>query len=89
MGKNKPGKSSPKSAFAYVSIGMQLAATILICVIGGYKLDQYYKMTPVFLISGTFLGMVIGFYSLFKELISEKRDNNSGEDPEKDRYKWM
>lgn len=86
MGKNKQGKSSPKSAFAYASIGMQLAATILIFVIGGYKLDQYYKIAPVFLISGTVLGMVIGFYSLFKELVSDK---NNRKDPDKHKYKWM
>ncbi len=83
------GKGSPKSAFAYVSIGMQLAATILICVIGGYKLDQYYKMTPVFLISGTVLGMVIGFYSLFKELADDKSHQKDNEEPDKHKYKWM
>jgi F0F1-type ATP synthase assembly protein I len=89
MGKNKQGKSSAKSAFAYASVGIQLAVTILIFVIGGYKLDQYYKMTPVFLISGTVLGMVIGFYSLLKELISDKSDKNDNEEPDKNKYKWM
>ncbi len=89
MKKSKEGKSSPKSAFSYVSVGMQLAATILICVIGGYKLDQYYKKTPIFLILGTVLGMVVGFYSLIKDLIGKGRDRDNKEEPDKHKYKWM
>ncbi len=89
MKKSKEGKNPPKSAFSYVSVGMQLAATILICVIGGYKLDQYYKKTPIFLISGTVLGMVVGFYSLIKDLITKERDRENRKEPDKHKDKWM
>ena len=80
---------SPKNAFAYASIGMQLSATILIFVIGGYKLDQYYNKSPVFLITGTVVGMVIGFYSLLKELLGTSDYNSKTDDRDKNRHKWM
>ena len=80
---------SPKSAFAYASVGIQLSATILICVIGGYKLDQHYGKSPVFLITGTVVGMVVGFYSLLKELLSTGSYNSNSNDRDKNRNKWM
>jgi F0F1-type ATP synthase assembly protein I len=56
------------SIFAYSTIGIQLAATVLIFILGGYKLDDYLNRSPVFTTIGAVLGMVIGFYHLIKEL---------------------
>lgn len=52
----------------YSTIGIQLAATVTLFVIGGYKLDEHYNRAPVFTTIGALLGMVAGFYNLIKEL---------------------
>ncbi len=66
----------------YSTIGIQLAATVTLFVIGGYKLDEHLNRAPVFTTIGAFLGMVAGFYNLIKELNDigkrEKKKEKSG-----------
>jgi F0F1-type ATP synthase assembly protein I len=79
-------KSSTKQIFAYSSIGLQLAGTLLIFVYAGYKLDSHFKTTPWLLVCGTVLGMCIGFFSLFKELSGIDKGKQKEEES---RRKWL
>lgn len=83
-------KSSNRSLFAYSTIGIQLAATVVAFVIGGYKLDEYYDRAPVFITIGAFIGMGIGFYHLLKQLKgideAEKREKSRQNEVRK---KWL
>jgi len=81
---NKRG--SGQVVFAHITIGIQLAITILIFVLGGNWLDQRYGKSPLFLVIGTALGMGIGFYHLLKDLQSEESKDNKNK--EKKRVKW-
>ena len=75
--------------FAHITIGLQLAITILIFVLAGNWLDQRFKKSPLFLVIFTALGMGIGFYHLLKELqVEEKKDKNNPDSPERKRVKW-
>ncbi|MBN1495565.1 MAG: AtpZ/AtpI family protein [Spirochaetes bacterium] len=80
-------KKTTSSIFTYSTIGLELAATVTIFILGGNKLDDHFNRTPVFTIIGAFLGMAIGFYHLIKQLQNiearEKKDEN------KIRKKWM
>jgi len=80
-------KKSTSSIFTYSTIGLELAATVTLFILGGNKLDEHFNRTPVFTIIGAFLGMAIGFYHLIKQLqnieAKEKKDEN------KIRKKWM
>jgi F0F1-type ATP synthase assembly protein I len=80
-------KKTSGSIFAYSTIGIQLAATVTAFVVGGYKLDEYFAKSPVFISIGAFLGMAIGFYHLIKQMKSieqrEKKEEN------KERKKWL
>lgn len=78
--------TSNQFVFAHVTLGIQLAITIFIFVWIGYKLDLRYHTSPLFLIIGTVIGMVLGFYHLMKSLSSEqeKEDVRS----EKKSRKW-
>ncbi|MBN1533916.1 MAG: AtpZ/AtpI family protein [Spirochaetes bacterium] len=71
-------------------MGLQLAITVLAFLIGGYKLDNHYDRSPLFVTLGAFVGMVLGFYFLLKELKEiqreEKRDKERGDEK---RVKWM
>ncbi len=77
---------SGQVVFAHITIGIQLAITILIFVFAGNWLDQHFNKSPLFLVIGTALGMAIGFYHLLKELhegeVKEKKDD------ERKRIKW-
>ncbi|HOH68689.1 MAG TPA: AtpZ/AtpI family protein [Bacilli bacterium] len=86
-----PAKNTTRSVLAYSSIGLQLAGTILVFVYGGYRLDVYYSTTPGFLVAGAVLGLLIGFYSLIKELSAiEKRLKGHREEEEKKKgRKWL
>ena len=80
-----------KGPFAHITIGIQLALTILLFVYIGYKLDIHYDKSPLFLSIGTLFGLVIGFYMLLKELLTkdknDKNSNNNSDDNNK--IKWM
>ena len=82
--------NSSRNVFAHITIGLQLAITVLAFLIGGYKLDNYYDKSPLFVTLGAFIGMSLGFYHLLKELkgLSKKEKDDEKEDEEK-RAKWM
>ncbi len=84
-------KKSSGSIFTYSTIGLELAATILAFVFAGYKLDEYYDKSPVFISIGACLGMAIGFYHLIKQLQSIDRIEKieKGKAENKERKKWL
>jgi F0F1-type ATP synthase assembly protein I len=73
-------KKTDYAVFQYSTIGIQLAASVTLFVVGGYKLDEYLDRSPVFTIIGAFTGMGIGFYHLIKQLkemdVREKNKKN-------------
>lgn len=82
--------NTTKAAFAHITIGIQLAITVLIFVYAGYRLDLYYNTTPIFLSIGTVLGMALGFYHLIKDLQSSSKKDAKDDDEEKKRkVRWM
>ncbi len=83
-------KSSSRSIFAYSTIGIQLAATVIAFVIVGYKLDEHYNLSPVFITVGVFIGMGIGFYHLLKQLKGLDNLDKKEKSREKEvRKKWL
>ena len=79
-------KGSSQVAFAHITIGIQLAITILLFVFAGNWLDIRFKKSPLFLGIGTILGMGIGFYHLMKDLQSE--DSKEKHREKKESKKW-
>lgn len=80
-------KKTSYAVFQYSTIGIQLAATVTLFVVGGYKLDEYLDRTPVLTIIGAFAGMGIGFYHLIKQLKEIDAREKSKENQE--RKKWL
>ena len=82
-------KNSTRVVFANITIGLQLAITILLFVYIGHRLDLYYEKSPLFLALGTFIGMSIGFYHLYKELLDMgKREKEAKDKGVSVRKKW-
>ena len=86
-------KKTSGSILAYSTIGIQLAATVILFIIGGYKLDDYLKKSPVFTLIGAFAGMAIGFYQLIRQLNqierTEKNEKNEKNEENEERKKWL
>lgn len=63
----------------YLSIGIQLAATMVVYVGIGWLIDRWQDTTPVFLIVGSVVGMIAFFAQLMrvtKELSAKNRKPN-------------
>ena len=56
-------QSGPAASAAYSLLGSVLLLSII-----GYSIDQYYESSPVYLIIGLSLGILIGFYELYKSI---------------------
>ncbi len=85
----KKKEKTAQIVFANITVGMQLAIIILIFVYGGYRLDLHFDKSPLFVGIGTVLGMVIGFYHLFKELDSmAKREKEAKKADKPVRRRW-
>ena len=56
-------QSGPAASAAYSLLGSVLFLSII-----GYNIDKYFKTSPVYLIVGLCLGIIIGFYELYKAI---------------------
>ena len=56
-------QSGPAASAAYTLLGSVLLLSLI-----GYNLDKYFKASPVYLIIGLYLGIIIGFYELYKSI---------------------
>lgn len=56
----------------YGNLGIELVVSVLIGVAGGYKLDQWLDVKPLFLILGFIVGAAAGFLNFFRLIASEK-----------------
>lgn len=74
---NKPkNELNPKSQFIGASLSMswQLAVVVLIPIVGGYKLDEHFKTSPLWVIFG-FIVAMIGFFIIIQRVLSEFNEN--------------
>ena len=59
-------QQSVREASPYLSLGMQMALTMVFFVAGGYFLDRWLGTAPWLLLVGAVLGMVSVFVHLFR-----------------------
>jgi F0F1-type ATP synthase assembly protein I len=72
-GKDKKGFTTfsriYREAAPYLTLGIQLAATVVVMFYLGYWGDEYFGTKPWLMITGLALGVAAGFYSFFKTII--------------------
>ncbi|HEY1405187.1 MAG TPA: AtpZ/AtpI family protein [Spirochaetota bacterium] len=64
------------TSLKYSSAGIELVLFVLLFFGGGYWLDRKFGTLPVFALIGGIVGIIIGFYMVFRALGSD--DNGSG-----------
>jgi F0F1-type ATP synthase assembly protein I len=62
------GGKQPASPMSMLGAGMDLAVAVLLFVLLGYKLDDWLGTKPWLVLVGALLGMLVGFYSLYKRV---------------------
>lgn len=58
-----------RAAGPYLTLGIQFAAILLICVFAGKWVDGYYNTAPAFTLVGGVFGIVAGFYHFLKTVM--------------------
>lgn len=70
-GKRKPGMSEGtimRQLAPYLSLGTQLAATILLLGGAGWYADKYFGTTPWMLVGGLSMGSVVGMMQFLRSV---------------------
>lgn len=62
--RDRNGGASPVASYAW--IGSTLAATLLLCIGGGYWLDESRGTAPIFFLIGAFVGLIAVFAQLWQ-----------------------
>jgi len=70
-------KGSP--AFRLIGLGFFVGICILVGVLGGLWLDRWLNMSPVFLVTGLFAGLIVAFYGVYKMLKPFLNDKGKGD----------
>ena len=83
MKKHSPDKPSSlsqayRSVGPYLTLGIQLIVTILVCVFAGQWADGKFDTSPLLTLIGGLIGIATGFYHFFKAVL--KMDRKSEED---------
>ncbi len=67
--------------YALVALGMTFAGAIIMFMFGGWALDRWLGVTPLFTLVGTVAGAVLGFLNVYWKLqadIEAKKAEKSG-----------
>jgi len=56
-------QSAPAASAAYTLLGSVIFLTLI-----GYMADKYYNSSPIYILIGLVLGILIGFYELYKSI---------------------
>lgn len=61
----------------YSSMGLELAVAVFLFTYGGYLLDVKTGLMPLFTSLGALVGMIIGFYNVYRSLFLAERKRTS------------
>ena len=67
-----------RSVGPYLTLGIQLIVTILLCIFAGHWADGKFDTSPLLTLIGGLVGIAAGFYHFFKVVL--KMDRKSEED---------
>ncbi len=65
-----------KEIAPYSGLGLQLAVTVVIFWFIGKMIDEHYGTSPLWMIVGAMLGIVVGMYNFIKSVIELTRKKN-------------
>ena len=75
----QPKEQPRQSPWAFASVGLELVIPVMLLTYGGYRLDGWLGTLPLFVIVGVFLGMAVGFTSVFRRILPRKSSGRRGQ----------
>jgi F0F1-type ATP synthase assembly protein I len=80
----RPGSAPPAttglgSAGRYAGIGIQFAASIVLFLFAGQWVDKRLGTAPIFMIVGVFGGATAAFYSIYKRLMRDLKEEEEAQ----------
>jgi F0F1-type ATP synthase assembly protein I len=57
-----------RQGYKYLGAGLRFGGGIVMFLLAGWAVDRWLNTRPVFLLIGTFVGAVLGFVSIWREL---------------------
>jgi ATP synthase protein I len=73
------------SATEFAGVGLQFAASIIVCLFVGQWLDRKLGTAPWFLIVGVFFGAGTGFHSMYRKLMAAQAREDAARKARRDR----
>ena len=67
------------TAGKYAGIGIQFAASIVLFLYAGQWVDRRLGTKPIFLIVGVFVGATAAFYSIYKRLMRDLKEEEAAQ----------
>lgn len=77
--KRTPGREIGEG-YSHVALGCTFAAGIVLFMAGGFALDRWLGLTPLFTIAGTLVGAVLSFLNVYWKLQAEGRSRDERDD---------
>jgi ATP synthase protein I len=68
-----------EAALRFIGVGWFVGLSILLGVWGGHWLDEKLGTTPVMVIAGLILGLVVAFYGVYRMLLPLMRNKRDKE----------
>jgi len=75
-GSRNPLKTTFREIGPYIDLGMRLAVSLTVGVLGGLWVDRKVHTTPLFLLLGFFLGAGSGFWSIYRTIYKPDRETH-------------
>ena len=76
----EPGLGGPGKGMAqgqkYFAVGLKFAGGVVLFTLGGLALDRWLHTIPLFVITGTLGGSVLSFISVYRQLVTESREDD-------------
>ncbi len=71
MESEHPNTGRPAVRYNLVGLGGTFAAAIIMFMLGGWVLDRWLRLTPLFTLVGTAVGAVLGFLNVYWRIQAE------------------
>ena len=64
----------------FIGVGWYVGCCIVLGILGGFWLDGKFNTSPVFVIVGLLVGLIVAFYGIYRMLIPLIKDKQDKED---------
>ena len=70
-----------REAYRYSGLGCTFAAAVLLFMAGGWLLDGWIGVTPLFMVLGALAGAALGSVSIYRSLLAGSERERDGDGP--------